>query len=164
VLKQGKIEENSAMKIDNHDQIVKTLKPEETTRSQPAGDREFGKILNETIEETPRSDAGHRQTVFVNPFTGVRLSPQESPDPNFTIGRIESMIDLLESYRQELADPQVNLKQMDAIIQNISRENDSLASLADSMPDDEIKHILNHTMVTASLEVTKFYRGDYLPV
>ena len=73
------------------------------------------------------------------------------------------MIDLLDRYRRKLADPQLNLKQMDAIIHDIARENDTLASLADSLPDEEIKRILNHTRVTASLEVTKFYRGDYLP-
>jgi hypothetical protein len=152
------------MKIDNHDQIVKSLHPEETTRSRPAGDNEFGKILKETIEETPKQDAGPRQTAFVNPLASVRLTPQESPDPKFAIDRIENMIDLLDRYRHQLADPQLNLKQMDAIIHDIARENDTLASLADSLPDEEIKRILNHTMVTASLEVTKFYRGDYLPV
>jgi hypothetical protein len=57
----------------------------------------------------------------------------------------------------------MNLKQIDSIISAIARENDSLASFADSLPDDdEIKNILNRTMVTASLEVTRFYRGDYL--
>ena len=153
------------MKIDNHDQIVKSLYPEETTRSRPAaGDKEFGKILKESIEETPKQDAGPRQTAFVNPLASVRLTHQESPDPKFAIDRIENMIDLLDRYRHQLADPQLNLKQMDTIIGDIARENDSLASFADSLPDDEIKRILNHTMVTASLEVTKFYRGDYLPV
>ena len=152
------------MKIDNTDQLVKSLNPEQTTRPRPAGDGEFDKILKETIQESPGSAAEPRHTAFVNPLAGVKLTPQGSPDPNFAIERIESMIDLLDSYRKKLADPQFNLKQMGAIIRDIARENDSLASFADSLPDDEIKRILNHTMVTASLEVTKFYRGDYLPV
>ena len=152
------------MKIDNNDQIVKSLNPEQTTRPRPAGDGEFDKILKETIQEKPGSVTGTRQTVFVNLLAGVKLTPQGSPDPKFTIERIESMIDLLDSYREKLADPQLNLKQMDAIVRDIALENDSLAALADSLPDDEIKRILNHTMVTASLEVTRFYRGDYLPV
>ena len=163
-LQQVKLEESGTMKIDNNDQIAKSLNPEQTTRPQPSDDRGFGKILKETIRETPGTGAGPRQTVFVNPLAGVRLTPQGSTDPNFAIERIESMIDLLDSYRHKLADPQLNLKQLDTIIRDIARENESLASLTDSLPDDEIKRILNHTMVTASLEVTKFYRGDYLPV
>jgi len=62
-----------------------------------------------------------------------------------------------------LADSRINLKQIDPIISKIARENDSLATLENSLPDDDIKNILNQTRVTASLEVTKFYRGDYLP-
>ena len=152
------------MKIDNNDPIVKSLNPEQTTRPRTAADGEFDKILKETIQERPGSATGPSQTVFVNPLGGVKLTPQGSPDPKFTIERIESMIDLLDSYREKLADPQHTLKQMDAIVGDIARENESLAALADSLPDDEIKRILNHTMVTASLEVTRFYRGDYLPV
>lgn len=152
------------MKIDSNDPIVKSLNPEPATRPRPDGGGEFDKILKETIQETPGAAAGPSQTAFVNPLAGMTLTPQGSSDPKLAIERIENMIDMLDSYRQKLADPQLNLKQMDAIIRDIARENDSLASFADTLPDDEIKRILNHTMVTASLEVTKFYRGDYLPV
>ena len=151
------------MKIDNQEQIVKSLAPEEKPRARQVGDKAFGKILKETINEAPGQDTGPHRTVFVNPLASVRINPQGSPDPKFAIDRIENMIDLLDSYRHKLADPQINLKQMDAIVRDIARENDSLASLADSLPDDEVKQLLNQTMVTASLEVTKFYRGDYIP-
>jgi hypothetical protein len=84
--------------------------------------------------------------------------------PKSAVDRIENMIDLLDRYRHKLADPQMNLKQLDPIIGEIARENDNLAVLADSLPEnDDLKNILDRTMVTASLEVTKFYRGDYLP-
>ena len=152
------------MKIDNNDQIMKSLYPEETAKPGKAGDKEFGNILKETLAETPRPDAAPRQTAFVNPLASVRLTPQDSPDPQVAVDRIENMIDLLDRYRHKLADPQLNLKQMDTIIRDIARENENLASFADTLPDDEIKGILNQTMITASLEVAKFYRGDYIPV
>lgn len=141
---------------------MKSLYPEETAKSKPAGEKEFGRILKETVENAQKPDAGPRQTAFVNPLGGVRLTTQDSPDPKFTIDRIENMIDLLDQYRQKLADPQMNLKQIDFIVSEIARENDSLATLADALPDDKIKTILDRTMVTASLEVAKFYRGDYI--
>ena len=152
------------MKIDNNDQIMKSLYPQETPKSQPAGEQEFGRILKETVENIQKPDSGPRQTAFINPLSSVWRTAQGSPDPKFTIDRIENMIDLLDQYRHKLADPQMNLKQLDSIINEIARENDSLASLGDSLSDeDKIKDILDRTMVTASLEVTKFYRGDYLP-
>ena len=152
------------MKIDNNDPIMKGLHPQGTAKSRPAGEQEFGKILKETVENTQKPDAGPRQTTFVNPLASVWRTARGSADPEFAIDRIENMIDLLDQYRHKLADPQMNLKQIDPIINEIARENDSLASLADSLPAaDELKGLLERTMVTASLEVTKFYRGDYLP-
>lgn len=152
------------MKIDSNDQIMKSLYPEETVKHRKAGDKEFGNILKETLAEKPRPDAAPRQSAFVNPLASVRLTPEDSPDPRLAIDRIENMIDLLDRYRHQLADPRQNLKQMDTTIGDIVRENENLASFADTLADDEIKGILNQTMITASLEVAKFYRGDYIPV
>ena len=153
------------MKIDNNDQLIKSLHPQETARPQPAGKKDFGMILKETVANAAKTVAGPRQTAFIKPLAGVPLTTGSGPDPMFTFERIEKMIDLLDQYRHQLADSRVNLKQLDSIVSKISRENDSLTILADSLPDDdEIKNILNQTRVTASLEVAKFYRGDYLPV
>jgi hypothetical protein len=152
------------MKIDNNDQVTKSLFPQGTAKSEPAGEKEFGRILKETIGNTEKSESGPRQTAFVNPLTAVWRTTQGSPDPGLAIDRVENMIDLLDQYRHKLADPQMNLKQIDPIINEIARENDNLASLANVLPDaDELKSLLERTMITASLEVSKFYRGDYLP-
>jgi hypothetical protein len=49
------------------------------------------------------------------------------------------------------------------MMNTIAREKDQLSGLLDSMPnDDGLKHILNQTLITASLEVIKFNRGDYI--
>jgi hypothetical protein len=152
------------MKIDNSDPIMKDLLPQSTAKPGPGGEQEFGRILKETVENTQKPDAGPRQTAFINPLTSVWRTAPGSADPEFAIDRIENMLDLLDRYRHKLADPEMNLKQIDPIINEIARENDGLASLAESLPAaDELKGILKRTMVTASLEVTKFYRGDYLP-
>ena len=152
------------MKIDNNDPIIKGMYPEDTAKSRPAGEKEFGAILKETVESTLKTEAGPRHTLSINPLAGARLTTPSPPDPQFTIERIENMIDLLDQYRHKLADSRISLKQIDATISKIARENERLGTLADSLPDDdEVNHILNQTRVTASLEVTKFYRGDYLP-
>ena len=152
------------MKIDNNDQIMKNVYPEHTTKSKPAGAGEFGTILKETVEKKSKTDSGTHQTAFIKPLAGVQLSTPVSPDATITVEHIENMIDLLDQYRHKLADPRIPLKQIDAIINKIERQNDSLATIVDSIPDgDEIKNILNQTRITASLEVAKFYRGDYLP-
>ena len=152
------------MKIDSHDQIANSLFPDKTTKNQPDGENGFDRILKETVANAPKQDAKPHQTTFANPLASIRLTTHGSPVPASVIDRIENMIDLLERYRHDLADAQMNLKQLDPIIGEIAREIDSLAALATSLHEnDDLKNLLDHTMVTASLEVTKFYRGDYLP-
>lgn len=151
------------MKIDNHDLIIKNLYPETKAKSQSSSGHEFGTILKETVENTKKADKGPLQTAFINPLAGVQLTTPVSPDSQITIERIENLIDLLDQYRRKLADPQINLKQMDPIINEIARENDHLAPAAGTLSDDnELQDILNRIRVTASLEIAKFYRGDYL--
>ncbi|MBW2336399.1 MAG: hypothetical protein JRF47_06500 [Deltaproteobacteria bacterium] len=151
------------MKIDNHEPIIKNLYPEANSKSQSSSGQEFGTILKETVENTRKADEGPRQTAFINPLAGVQLTTPASPDSQFTIERIENLIDLLDQYRHKLADPQINLKQMGPIIKEIARENDHLAPVAGSLShDNELKDILNRIRVTASLEIARFYRGDYI--
>lgn len=153
------------MKIDSHDEIVKSLFPDKPTKSQSDGQKGFDRILKETVANAQKLDAKPRQTTFANPLASIRLTTQGPLVPESVIDRIENMIDLLDRYRHNLADSRMNLKQLDPIIGEIARENDNLAVLADTLRDnDDLKNILDRTMVTASLEVTKFYRGDYLPV
>ena len=151
------------MKIYNNDQILKNLYPEANRKAMPPADKEFGTILKETVENTPKAKPGPLKTNFVNPLSGVQLIPSSSPDKKVTVERIEKMIDLLDQYRQMLADPLTSLKKIDPIIKELGQEKEKMAPVLDSLNDDEgLKNILNQTLVTASLEVTKFYRGDYI--
>ena len=151
------------MKIQNNDQILKNLYPETKSTRQPTADKEFGAILKESVENGKNEITGTRQTTFMHPLNGVQMSASSSFDKQFALERIENLIGLLDQYRHKLEDPGITLKNIDPIIQEIDQEKENLAPTLDSLPeDDELKKLLNQTLVTASLEVTKFYRGDYI--
>ncbi len=151
------------MKIHNNDQILKNLYPQTKTNPQPPADQEFGTILKESVENSKKEVTGPRPTTFINPLNGVQMSPSSTFDKQFTLDRIENLIGLLDQYRHKLADPGITLKNIDPIIRQIDQETENLAPVLDSLPEgEELKNIINQTLVTASLEVTKFYRGDYI--
>ena len=55
------------------------------------------------------------------------------------------------------------MKQLDPDIKEMTREMENFAHMLESHPVDEgLRNILNQTMVTISLEIGKFYRGDYI--
>ena len=56
----------------------------------------------------------------------------------------------------------MSLNELNPLIQMMDMEKMDLISAMDSLPDgDGLKDILNETLITASLEVAKFKRGDY---
>jgi len=151
------------MKIYDNDQITKNLYPEARTKPQLPADKEFGTILKESVENSKQDVTGTRQTTFINPLSGVQMSTSSKFDKQYAIDRTENLIGLLDQYRHKLADPGITLKNIDPIIREIDRETDNLAPVLDTLPEgEEFKDIINQTLVTASLEVTKFYRGDYI--
>ena len=150
------------MKIMSNDQVPQTLQHESKNKARPSGHKEFGAILEETLENSKTVALAPMRTTFANRLPGVQPALAVAPDQQFAINSIEGMINLLDRYCEKLADPRITLKKVDPVIKEMSRELENLAPVLDSLPDDELKNILNRTLVTASLEISKFYRGDYI--
>ena len=152
------------MKIDDTHQILKNLYPERKTDSKNAVGERFGDVLRKTIGSKGQQAAGPPSAAFVNPPAGIQPRVNVELDRRGAVDRLENLVDLLDHYRQQLSDPRITLKKIDPIIKEIENQSEMLAPVLDSLPGGEkLKDILNETLVTASLEVTRFYRGDYIP-
>jgi hypothetical protein len=52
---------------------------------------------------------------------------------------------------------------MEPVIKMIDKEKEQLSSVLDSLTEEDgLKDIVNRTLITASLEVMKYNRGDYI--
>jgi hypothetical protein len=151
------------MKIVSNDSVLNPLQHESKIKPQPSEHKAFGNILNETLEKTKAAASAPMPTTYIRPLPGIQPVDAEMPNQQFAINGIEEMINILDRYRENLADPGINLKKMDSVIQDMTREMENLTPVLDSLLDDgKLKDILNRTLVTASLELSKFYRGDYI--
>lgn len=101
-----------------------------------------------TVQTTP--------TAPIGPVTPVGC--QANPD----VSRVMRVVDLLDAYRQAMADPKKNLKDMGNLVQSLNREADVLDHRAAEVDKPILKNLLNRTAVTAKVEVIKFNRGDYI--
>ena len=108
----------------------------------------------------------------------ISVTPQLRPNPQVTQNRREAistdtelpladrigrLVDRLENYRLKLADPQASLKSIQPLIDDIAASSEKLAPKLEHLDEgDPLKDILNRSIVTASVEMMRFNRGDYL--
>jgi hypothetical protein len=154
------IEGSSQMKIDGFDHGFSRVHADKSAHTAVPGPCGFGDILKEKLATAPGATASGIGLGLVAP-TQIQ-SVAEAP-ANRLAERVERYLDLLDDYRRQLADPRVSLKGLDATVREMEAGKDALAPALGSLPEgDGIKNILNRTLVTSSLEIIKFRRGDYL--
>jgi len=151
------------MKIEDYHQVSGNFSPERKPNSPAAVSERFDDVLRKTIKSQGQEVAKPPSAAFVNPLAGIQPRANAEIDRRGAVDRLENLVDLLDHYRQHLSDPQITLKRIDPIIKEIEKQRQTLAPVLDALPEGEkLKDILNETLVTASLEVTRFYRGDYI--
>jgi hypothetical protein len=154
--KQG----SSQMKINGFDQGFTRVHADQSARPAVPSSGGFGDILKEKLAPAPGAAASGIGLGLVAP---TQLQSVAEAPANRLDGRVERYLELLDDYRRQLADPRVSLKGLDAMVREMESGKDALAPALSSLPGgDGIKDILNRTLVTASLEIIKFRRGDYL--
>ena len=151
------------MKIYGDNGILKESYPQKTQKSEATPDADFKNILKESVENSTENPSKIQPSTLIDPVSAIRFNPLSTQDKNITVERIDNLLNLLDNYRQQLSDPHVTLRTLEPVINSIAKEKDQLSGLLDSLPNkDGLKHILNQTLITASLEVIKFNRGDYI--
>ena len=151
------------MKIYGDNGILKESYPQKTQKSEATPNADFKNILKESVENSTENPSKIQPSTLIDPVSAIRFNPLSTQDKNITVERIDNLLNLLDNYRQQLSDPHVTLRTLEPVMNTIAKEKDQLSGLLDSMPNaDGLKHILNQTLITASLEVIKFNRGDYI--
>ena len=151
------------MKISENDQLIKSSYPNKSHPSPQASNTDFKNILKASVEKSARHDPQMMRASSINPLSAVRFNPETLQDKASVINRVDNLINLLDAYRKQLANPAITLRNIEPVMKTIAKEKDQLSSLLDSLPtEDRLKDIVNRTLITASLEVIKFNRGDYI--
>jgi hypothetical protein len=120
----------------------------------------FGDILRKTLEPAAASEPAGAP---VGAGMSIRLHPAAPRMEPAGVVHAERFLDLLDEYRQRLADPRVSLKGLDSAVRAMEEGRGELAALLDGLSDgDGLKEVLNQTLVAAEMEIVRFRRGDYL--
>lgn len=149
------------MKVFYNHPVVKPAGVEKSIRQQ-AGDQGFGAILKETVEKT-KEEAPVQRLAGVVPLSGIQMNRLQDIEKGSVMKRIEKFLDMIDGYRRNLGNPKVTLRELNPLVEKMQAEKERLTPILDALPEgDALKGILNQALVTSSLEVLKFKRGDYI--
>ena len=151
------------MKITNDDQHIHGFAADKTAKSSTAPQTDFSSVLKDTIESSATAEKGVQSPVVVETVVPAQNQHFSASDKLNTLDRIEKVLDMLDMYRSRLADPNATLRDIHPIVKSLETANEQLEPVLKSIAEgDQLKQILNQTLVTTSLEVFKFYQGDYI--
>ena len=154
------------MKINNADEILKGVYRKTTPKKEDSNDKQFTEILKESLSPTQKSEPVSQNHRILRSTPVVNIQPAMTLQENKStvVERVYKLLTVLDDYRIKLGDPQMSLKEVDPVVKQLESENENLKPVLESLADgDKLKEILNDALVTASLEVIKFKRGDYNP-
>ena len=151
------------MKISNDNQHIHGFPADKAVKPSATPQKDFNSVLKDTLEASTAAEKGVQPPAVVETVVPVRRQHLPVPDKLTTLDRIESMLDVLDTYRSKLADPNATLKDIHPLVKSLAAANEQLKPVLNSIAEgDQLKQILNQTLVITSLEVFKFYQGDYI--
>ena len=151
------------MKIENNENIQKSLYPEKNNKNEKAQGIDFGAVLKNEVEKSSNAISGNQTMPSISSISPIQLNMISPVQNGSIIDRVENLLNVLDEYQQKLKDPHFTLKEIEPLVKQMEKEKENLAPVLDSLvEDDGLKEILNQALVTSSLETIKFNRGDYI--
>ena len=128
------------------------------SKGQDAFENEFSKALDKT--EAPQMEV--MPTNALREIASIDLNIIKSTD--IVSGGTDKLLAMLDSYSLKLEDPNISLKSIAPVLEEIKDTAGSLLKDTERLTDADtnLKMIATHTIVTAQTEYFKFQRGDYL--
>jgi hypothetical protein len=151
------------MKINPNDPVFKPLLTGQAGNAGSAADTRFHDVLGKVIGTPDKAEATATDLKLMQSISGIQLQASLAPESEPVIGKVANFLDLLDAYRQMLADPKTTLREMGPVVGRIAGQRDELAKTLESMDSkDGLHDILNQALVTAATEIVKFNKGDYV--
>ena len=127
---------------------------------------DFNTILREKVGKADGPESASKINAAIHPFATTPVKPAPFPTSGQVIplvDRIDQFVDLLEGYRQKLGDPQASLRDIQPLLNDISAAKEKLVPEIEQLDDgNALKEVLKSSLVTATTEIMRFNRGDYI--
>lgn len=151
------------MKIGFSQEILRQYGSGQPPPGKDGTDAAFGKMLDDAMAGAAANSPAAAGTATITGTVPVGLHPMGPGAETPLVDRVENFLDTLDAYQQKLGDSRCALREIDPLVRQMETEAEKLMpAFRDLSDDDGLKAILDQTLITASLEIARFNRGDYI--
>ena len=145
--------------IDKSDQ---SLAGSNTKVSKSRETDAFENALGKALDKTEAPEMQYMPTNALREIASI--GPNIINPSDIVSGKTDKLLNMLDSYSLKLEDPNISLKSIAKVLEEIKDNAGSLQKETQNLTeaDANLKKIATHTIVTAQTEYLKFQRGDYL--
>ena len=152
------------MKIVSNEPVIQKALLSPPNPADRGAHGKFDEMLNEAMDPSLTKNSGPESMPAAGGMASVRLDPPCRPLQPQLGDRVEGFLDVIEGYRQQLANPHRTLRDIHPWVRKMETEMEKLKPSLQSLSEaDGMREILDQTLITASVEIHKFHRGDYVP-
>lgn len=150
------------MKITPYE-ILNNVDNQKTSKSVNSTGQNFDDILRNQLN-AQASTVSHAVTPSpIQSISKTDFSMIGNFDSNQNIEQVEQFLDTLEAYQKQLSNPSANLCDLNTLVSMLEDGINYVSPILDSLPDgNALKDVINRAVVTSTVELIKFNRGDYL--
>lgn len=150
------------MKINFNNPHFDIEKSQQADQKQQTGP-EFKDVLKAAAAQPSGAKPSGEAMISAVAPGSMPLNLRHDLDMRAAVERVEQFLDVLDRYRTGLADPNMTLKNLYPLLQKIDAEKDQLNTLVEKLPaGNPLRPIVDEALVTGTLEVLRFNRGDYV--
>jgi hypothetical protein len=123
-------------------------------------------LFQAKLSSTAKVDDNQFKQIFDKKLDELHTTPSLSPvdSKSYVIVQSEKILNLLDHYAGELADPSRTLKDIRPLVDSIEKEVTLMESEAVNkvQNDKALDRLVKDLAVTAKVAMYKFHRGDYI--
>ncbi|MBC2742021.1 MAG: hypothetical protein HGJ93_02965 [Desulfosarcina sp.] len=150
--------------IDPDKSILNTTELKKAEGLSKTQKGEFDAIFRKAVDSTEIKSANVESTNFVSEIRPAQFTTEPMPSANMVVDRVQRLIDAMEAYQQKLIENGATLKDIQPLMEKMASQSESLTAISNAVGEqDDLRTIVNQSLMLSSMEIAKYKSGLYNP-
>ena len=143
----------------------KSIQPITTKKSDGASKPDvngFEAVFKQVVDTKTPDPANVESIPFLADVHPVRFAASRPNTANMVVEQVQNLVDTMADYQKKLAENGATLKDMQVIVDRMASQSEALGLASTAVgKDDPLKAIVNQATMLSSMEIARFYNGQY---